>query len=440
MRRPPRPTASLALRLAPFCLAALPGCGGGGGPTAPPPAPPVVTGLDFSVTPMVNQGTVVAFQWSGSGASSYRVEIGTTSGASDVGTFEASTASFKWTGVPVGNFYARVRGLQGATVGLPCADVLVSSIDARHVIDALIFGFGPLAVAGNAAGPFVQDHMEGWQPGTGFEVILGESVPANLTASVQKTVQQVGPATKGAVTAGIVGRRPDPLPSPGPGEVTVSLVSPQEVNEECRCDNCVGCATQWLRGSFITRGRILVSAEAQPSAAAHELGHIIGLGHVISPTGLRPPFTMGVTTDGKFSPRGQSDVLDPATTQMLETLYGMGLTAGASRRQFEAAGLVPAEYPAAASSARSEHPRPAHVLRREGLETVIVKPLCPWSVEGSTRRSEPTPWAPGWRQPAGRSRRASPRPPGSPSGSSLRAPRPLCGRSPGRGPSPFASS
>jgi hypothetical protein len=327
--------------------------------------------LDFTITPMVNRGTEVQFRWSGSDASSYRLDIGSSPGASDLGSFDISGAtSFSWTGVPVGNFYGRVTPRRGATVGTATADVLVGSIDARQMIDALIFGRGPLAVAGNAAGPFLQDRMEGWQPGTGFTVILGESVSSALATSTEKTVQQIGPATGGAVHASVGGRQPDPLPSPGPGVVTISMQSPQGVKDECRCENCVGCAWTWVRGSFVQRGRILASTEANADVAAHELGHIIGLAHIISATGVRPPFTMGVTTDGKYSPRGQLDVLEPATIRMLETLYAAGLTAGSSRREFEAAGFVPAET---ASSLAASGRR---VMRQEGIETIIVKQYC----------------------------------------------------------------
>ena len=272
------------------------GCGGNN-PTDSSAAPSLqyVNGLDFTITPMANNGTVVEFRWLDSGAPSYRLEIGSSSGASDVATLDAagSTTSVTWTGVPVGTFYARIRGRQDSTLGPASVDVVVGSIDARQMIDALIFGRGPLAVAGNEAGPLVQDRMEGWQPGSGFRVIVGESVSTAHATSVDKTVQQIGPATRGAVHASVEGRRPDPLPSPGPGEVTFSEVSPQQVKDECKCDSCVGSAWAWTRGSFIQRGRILASTAADASTAAHELGHVIGLAHIISATGARPPFTMG---------------------------------------------------------------------------------------------------------------------------------------------------
>lgn len=382
MRKLRRPSWRLPVWVVAILLAlALPGCGGGGGssgPTGPDQSPLVATGLDFTIIPMVANGTVVEFRWSGSGASSHRLEIGSSSGASDVATIDTPgpATSFSWTAVPVGTFYARVRGLRGAVLGAASNEVLVGSIDARQMIDALIFGYGPLAVAGNAAGPIYQDRMEGWQPGTGFEVILGESVPATVSASAEKTVQQIGPATGGAVQAGIGDRRPDPLPAPRPGEVTVSVLSPEAVKDQCRCEKCVGCASTYYLGFFAQRARILVSTAAQRSAVAHELGHVIGLAHIIVAAGVRPVFTMGFTTDGQYSPQGQLDLLDPATIRMLETIYGAGLTAGSSRRQFEAKGLVSPEGAGALPLTASDLRRRGYVVRQEGLETVIVKPVC----------------------------------------------------------------
>jgi hypothetical protein len=327
---------------------------------------------------MVNNGTVVEFRWVGSNASSYSLEVGTSSGASDVATFATAGAAttFTWTGVPIGTFHARVKGRQGATLGASSNEVLVGSIDARQMIDALIFGRGPLAVAGNSWHPSVPDQMEGWQPGTGFGVVLGESVSTSIATSAELTAQQIGPATRGAVQAAMIGRRPDPLPSPGPGEVTISMVSAQDVTAQCECDNCVGCSWIWCRGSFIQRGRILISSGAPQSVPARELGFMIGLGEIISAVGVRPPFTMGVTTDGRYLPEGQLSVLDPATIRMLETIYGMGLTAGATRRQFEAAGLVPPEGTGAASLAASGRRARGYVVRQEGIETVVITPFC----------------------------------------------------------------
>ena len=340
----------------------------------------MVRNLDFTIVPMVNDATEVAFRWSGSGTSGHRLEVGSSSGASDVALLDVGpSTSYLWTRVPVGNFYARVKGLQGASVGAPSNEVLVGSIDARQMIDALLFAYGPLAVARSPgrsllSGPRL-DRMLGWQPGTGLAVVFGESVPAATVSAAEKTVQQIGPATRGAVQAGVVGRRPDPLPLPAPGEVTLSMAEPAEVLRRCNCETCVGCAATFYSGSFAQRAWIVMSTTTSPPTAAHELGHVIGLAHVISAAGVRPSFTMGVTTDGQYSPAGRLDELDPATVRMLETIYGAGFTAGSSRRQFEAAGLVPPEGTGAAPLAASDR-RSGYVVTEEGAETLVLKPLC----------------------------------------------------------------
>jgi len=64
-------------------LGSIPGCGGeGGGSTTPDQPPPVANALAFTITPAVNGGTTVDFTWGGSGASGYRLDIGSSPGAS----------------------------------------------------------------------------------------------------------------------------------------------------------------------------------------------------------------------------------------------------------------------------------------------------------------------------------------------------------------------
>jgi hypothetical protein len=358
-------------------LLALGGCGGGGGSPSAPSANPSASGLDFNLIPAVNGGSVVEFRWTGSDATSYVIEIGRSPGASDVATLESPGAAttLSWTGVPIGTFYARVRGKSGSTLGSPSSEVLVGSLDARYVIEALVFGAGPLAVAGNAAGPIEGDRMEGWQPGSAFEIILGESLPATYATAAQTTAEQIGTGTRGVVRASVRGRQPDPLPAPRPGEVTVSYKTLQEIKDECRCDSCVGCASTFYLGSFVQRVDIRISSDAQPATVAHELGHAIGLAHIISAAGVRPPFTLGVTTDGQYSPNGRIPQLDPATVKMLDTVYGAGLSAGSSRRQFEALGFVIPASASAATRATRALPRGTSVSQY-GLETVVTRPVC----------------------------------------------------------------
>jgi len=361
----------------------LAGCGGGGesvSPTSAAAAAPAPTagGLDFTMIPAVNDGTVVEFRWSGSGASSYELEIGRAAGASDVASLTSAGAEtmLSWSRAPVGSYYARVRPRSGTSIGAASNEVLVGSVDPRFVVDALVFGYGPLAVAGNAAGPNVQDQMDGWQPGGGFELILSESLPEAHVAAAEATVRQVFPATRGRVNAAVRERQPEPLPLPRTGEVTVGYRSPQQILAACRCESCVGCAATWYLGSFAQRAEILVSSETQPPTVAHELGHVIGLSHIISAAGVRPPFTMGLTTDGRFSPQGRLGELEPATLKMLETVYEAGLSAGSSRRQFAALGFVARESEFSAALTGAPLRAPGTTAARDGIETVVRRPVC----------------------------------------------------------------
>jgi hypothetical protein len=340
----------------------------------------VASGLDFTIVPALRGATEVEFVWSGANATSYRLEIGTTSGATDTVTFDTGSATtFTWTRVPIGTFYARVRGLSGATQGAPSSEVVVGSIDARRMIDALVFGYGPLAVAASPGrslntGIF-QDRVLGWQPGSGIAVVLGESLPAAHVAAAEKTLQQIGPATLGVVTAGVLERRSEPLGLPSPAEVTISMLSDDtSLRAQCSCDACIGCTRTFYSGTFVQRAQILIAPSAGAATVAHELGHVIGLAHIISAAGVRPPFTMGVTTDGRFSPDGRLDTLDRASIRMLETIYAAGFTAGTTRAQFQAAGFV---LPESASLLAPAGLRPsARIERQDGLETVVLKPLC----------------------------------------------------------------
>src|SRR5512147_3259280 len=90
----------LSVLLLVLVIAWWPGCGGGGGggPTEPAQALPVPSALDFTIKPMVNNGTIVDFWWSGATAPGYRLEIGSAPGASDVATFDTSGPgrTFTW--------------------------------------------------------------------------------------------------------------------------------------------------------------------------------------------------------------------------------------------------------------------------------------------------------------------------------------------------------
>jgi hypothetical protein len=390
----------LALRRAAVALAAsgAAACGGGGGssPTAPGP-PSAVTDLRFTITPEVGNRTAVEFAWGGGqGATSFRIEVGSTSGSSNVAVLETGSASnaYRWTPVPIGNLYARVSARNAAGSGPPSAEVLVGSVDPRDLIEALFLGSGRLAVAGNP-GCFA-GRMLGWRPGASLSVLVAANVSDALFVGAQQTVPQFQTGTRGHVQAATV-RVSDVAPRPGVDQVAIRAASQAEVDAICRNPGVRGCAPQTFAGPYFRSVEIVYAPSAEAATVAHELGHALGLCHAIVAAGVQPPLTMGVTPDGVFSPAGRQSSLEPATLKASETVYGAGLFAGSSRTQFEAAGLVrPSAGLGLAPLAPPHSPYP--VVEQDGT-TVFLKPFCTAplgrrSIEGDARVGPVGPRAP----------------------------------------------
>lgn len=367
-----------ALRPALLLAACLPACGGGGGggtPTAPGP-PTAVTDLRFTITPEVANRTTVDFSWSGGqGATSFRLEVGSSSGTSNIAVIDtrSAQASYRWTPAPIGNLYVRVSGQSAAGAGPPSAEVLVGSVDPRELIEALLLGSGRLAVAGNVG--CSGGVMLGWRPGTRLPVLVSSNVTDALLVGAQQTVPQFATATRGLVQAAIV-RVDHPPPRPGVDEVSIRMAAQAEVDAFCRNPGVRGCARQSFSGPYFRSVEIVFAPSAEAATLAHELGHGLGLCHAIVAAGMQPPLTMGVTPDGVFSPSGRLSSLSPASVKSAESVYAAGLVAGASRSQFVAAGLVPPTTSTApgprASGAAS---RPYPVVEQDGT-TLVLKPFC----------------------------------------------------------------
>jgi len=68
-------------------------------------------------------------------------------------------------------------------------------------------------------------------------------------------------------------------------------------------------------------------------------------------------------------------MLDPATVRMLQARYDSGLVAGSLRPEFEAAGFVPSSA-SSASVGEGDAMPPGYAVRQEGIETVVIKPVC----------------------------------------------------------------
>jgi hypothetical protein len=340
-------------------------CGCGGGNAAPTPAvstAPSAPSFTATTVPEIGNRNSATFTVSGSstGTTNWIVEIGRQSGLSDVLTLTTPGAepTFVIRPLPIGVLYARVYA-QGASGKSPAsAEALLGSYDPREIIDAMLMGSGPLAVSGNAG--CRGGVMEGWPWGTTVRVQTAAGLSTSHQTAATDTAAQIASMTTGQVNATLqpVGDPGGTAFNPGADTILIRQGTEQEVRDQCRCTSCVGCATSYYRGSFKAAVYVQVGPTTTGPTTAHEIGHGIGLCHIISAAGFNPPLTMGVTTDGVFSPSGRSARQDPVAVKAMETVYAAGMQAGESRSRFASLGLVPPSSGLGEWSALRELPVP----------------------------------------------------------------------------------
>ena len=322
-------------------------CGGGNsGPAAPTaPSPPAAPILSANTVPDLRNGNSVTFTLSGSatGITNWVVQIGRSSGQSDVATLSpaASQTTFTVRPLPIGVLYARAYA-QGAAGKSPAsAEVVLGSYDPREIIDAVLMGSGPMAVAGNVG--CRSGVLEGWQWGTTVRIQTTTGLSVGHLQAAADTAVQIARMTTGQVNA-FVESVGDPGPGvfyPGLDTIFIRQGTDEEVRQQCRCTSCVGCATSYSRGSFKAGVYVQVTSSTSGATVSHEIGHGVGLCHIISAAGFNPPLTMGVTTDGVFSPSGRLGRIDDVISQAMETVYAAGAQAGDTRSRLASLGLLP---------------------------------------------------------------------------------------------------
>jgi len=337
------------LRLIAVALAGLlaSNCGGGrSGPAAPTaPSLPAAPVLTANTVPDLRNGNSVTFTLSGSttGVTNWVVEIGRSSGQSDVATLSPAATQTTLTvrPLPIGVLYARAYA-QGAAGKSPAsAEAVLGSYDPREIIDAVLMGSGPMAVAGNVG--CRSTVLEGWQWGTSVRIQTATGLSSGHLQAAADTAAQIEHMTTGQVNA-FVQSVVDPGPgvfNPGLDTIFIRQGTDEEVRQQCRCTSCVGCATSYSRGNFKAGVYVQVNSSTTGPTVSHEIGHGVGLCHIISAAGFNPPLTMGVTTDGVFSPSGRVGRIDDVISQAMETIYAAGAQAGDTRSRFASLGLVP---------------------------------------------------------------------------------------------------
>jgi hypothetical protein len=322
------------------------GCGSGSStPSAPDEpvavAPQVATRLSLSsVVPAVGDRSAISFEWGAvPGASGYVLEIGRSSGATDVGVLETGSPqpSFTWTPAPVGSFFFRMRGRNAAGTGPASGEIHVDSPDPRDVIVGLFLGQGPLRTSSGNVGCYRPGTMSGWRRGTNLRIIASTGLNSTQMRGVEEAARQMEAATDGQITATIL-RTDESNPLPSFNDITVAALSDETVNTLCRAI-AGGCAIADRAGEFGTM-RVVVRQNANDQTTAHEIGHAaLGLCHMQA---MPPDFgvnpLMSVAPDGNY--HGRLGRLTEVELEAVKAVYAAGLRPGAVLSDFRRAGLV----------------------------------------------------------------------------------------------------
>jgi hypothetical protein len=316
-------------------LVAAAGCGSGSSaPNAPDQpevvAPRIAPRLTLSsVVPAVGDRSAISFEWGAvPGASQYVLEIGRSSGATDLGVLDTgSQASFTW----------NLRGRNAAGTGPVSGELQVDSPDPRDVIVGLFLGQGPLRTSSGNVGCFRPGMMSGWRRGTTLRIIASTSLNATQMRGVEEASRQMEAATDGQLRATIL-RTDETNPLPSFNDITVAVLPDETVNTLCRAV-AGGCAIADRAGEFGTM-RVVVRQSANDQTTAHEIGHAaLGLCHMqaVPPDfGVNP--IMSVAPDGHY--HGRLGRLTDVELEAVRAVYATDLRPGAGLSDFRQAGLV----------------------------------------------------------------------------------------------------
>lgn len=129
-------------------MAVAAACGGGGSSSTAPTNTTLSSPSGFAITlqQVFMTSNTVAFSWSSTGATTYKMMIGSASGGSDILNVDVTGTSYTWTAPRTANiYYARVAPTSGGQTGTASTELPLFTIDMRYVIDSLYFAAGPMS-------------------------------------------------------------------------------------------------------------------------------------------------------------------------------------------------------------------------------------------------------------------------------------------------------
>lgn len=358
-----------------FCLG---GCGKSN-PTAPTPSPTpstplpgalaapsssTFTGLDFA-----NRGVSVAWRPS-VGAESYIVEVGSSSGASDIRivsvpltsttiTPGVSSGSLETTlsDLPPGIAYFRFKAVNATGVSAASAERWVEVIDIRNVIESLFFFTGPYSLPTQPRN--LASRMLGWASGSTVSVRVPNEWGGEQLNAIERSVEQANASVAGT---NFVIERASLTESQYNQQLPLGITILR--GPSCVQTDGSAAACSLSQGSPVfrtTQMRFPNSASERPDIIAHEFGHALGLSHTFVTAradgsfGLFQNFrlqhtVMGgtcidVSTGGSVAPglycTGTTPVgLSPVEVEAVRRVYEAGLRPGSTAADFLARGLL----------------------------------------------------------------------------------------------------
>jgi len=195
------------------------------------------------------------------------------------------------------------------------------------VIEAIFLGSGPLA-AGDCVSPGT---LATPLRSATLTVVIGATIDAAGQRAIEDALTDVQQVNNGRFRL-VVERSRDADPLPGPLQITSADVPEAAIQMLCSPGGS-GCTRVFtFSGASITSARCVQRIGTSPRLKAHELGHAIGLCHVDRD---RMPAAVMAPSPGTMA----QDCFSALELDAIRAVYGSGLEAGATRGDFERAGL-----------------------------------------------------------------------------------------------------
>ena len=273
----------------------------------------------------------VTLSWSGT-ARVYRVEIGTTPQGQDIKREELQGQSYTLSIAPSSaTYYARVLAVDGDRVSAPTGEVKISTVDLRHVIDALFFRAGPLS-EGRAI-QLGSTRAAVWPAGSQLKLWVFRSAGQAVAARVHAAAEAYSVAVDRMVTATTDLLEQDLADLRGPDQLPPFTIAVRVSPESCPAV-ASGCANYGPAPLGPNASIVNLRDATVINTVGHELGHAYGLGHILKTDSNRPELQF------MMSQPARSPTLSEVERAAIAAAFRGGLHPGITRDEALARGLV----------------------------------------------------------------------------------------------------